>query len=485
MNLSELTLHEASERLRKREISSQDLTEAVFQRISDTESKVHSYITLCRQTALVQAMKADERIKRKEHLNSLLGIPIAIKDNFLTEGIKTTCASNILEEFIPPYDSTAAKRLREAGAVILGKTNLDEFAMGSSAENSAFFPTRNPWNTSSVPGGSSGGSAAAVAADQCIAAVGTDTGGSIRQPAAFCGIVGLKPTYGRVSRYGIVAFASSMDQVGPMTKDVRDCALLLTTIAGYDSRDSTSVNQGVPSYADGLRPDIKGLRLGIPKEYFVSGMQPEVEQAVRDAVRQLEGNGALIEEISLPHTEYAVAVYYVVATAEASSNLARYDGMRYGHRARAKDLTETYMLSREEGFGPEVKRRIMLGTYVLSAGYYEAYYLKAQKVRTLIKKDFDEVFNKCDAIITPTAPTTAFKIGEKTQDPLQMYLSDIYTISVNLAGVPALSLPCGFDSHGLPIGMQIIGKRFDESTILNIAYAYEQQSDWHKRKPRL
>jgi aspartyl-tRNA(Asn)/glutamyl-tRNA(Gln) amidotransferase subunit A len=485
MNLFELTLHEAGNSLRKREISSQELTEAVFQRISDTESKLHSYITLCHQTALDQAMKADERMKREEHLNPLLGIPIAVKDNFLTEGIKTTCASNILGEFIPPYDSTAAKKLRDAGAVILGKTNLDEFAMGSSAENSALFPTRNPWNTSRVPGGSSGGSAAAVAADQCIAAVGTDTGGSIRQPAAFCGIVGLKPTYGRVSRYGIVAFASSMDQVGPMTKDVRDCALLLTAIAGYDPRDSTSVNQSVPTYNDGLRADVKGLRLGIPKEYFVSGMQPEVEQAVRNAVRQLERNGALLEEVSLPHTEYAVAVYYVVATAEASSNLARYDGMRYGHRAQAKDLTETYMLSREEGFGPEVKRRIMLGTYVLSAGYYEAYYLKAQKVRTLIKKDFDEAFNKCDAIITPTAPTTAFKIGEKTQDPLQMYLSDIYTISVNLAGVPALSLPCGFDSHGLPIGMQIIGKRFDESTILNIAYAYEQQSDWHKRKPRL
>src|SRR6266436_6763156 len=450
MNLTELTIHEAGERLRKREISSQELTEAVFQRISDTESKLHSYITLCRQTALEQAMKADERIKRGEYPNPLLGIPIAVKDNFLTEGIKTTCASNILGEFIPPYDSTAAKKLREAGAVILGKTNLDEFAMGSSAENSALFPTRNPWNTSRVPGGSSGGSAAAVAADQCI-----------------------------------VAVASSMDQVGPMTKDVRDCALLLTTIAGYDPRDSTSVSQSVPTYTDGLRPDIKGLRIGIPKEYFISGLQPEVEQAVRDAARQLEGHGAILEEVSLPHTEYAVAVYYVVATAEASSNLARYDGMRYGHRAQTKDLTETYMLSREEGFGPEVKRRIMLGTYVLSAGYYDAYYLKAQKVRTLIKKDFEEAFQRVDAIITPTAPTTAFKIGEKSQDPLQMYLSDIYTISVNLAGVPALSLPCGFDSHGLPIGMQIIGKRFDESTILNIAYAYEHQSDWDKRKPRL
>ena len=485
MNLSELTLHEAGQRLRAREISSRELTEAVFQRISDTEGKLHSYITLCHQTALEQAMKADERINKEDHLHPLLGIPIAVKDNFLTQGIKTTCASRILGEFIPPYDSNTATKIREAGAIITGKTNLDEFAMGSSAENSAFFPTRNPWDTSRVPGGSSGGSAAAVAADQCIAAVGTDTGGSIRQPAAFCGIVGLKPTYGRVSRYGIVAFASSMDQVGPMTKDVRDCALMLAAIAGYDPRDSTSVNQSVPTYIDELNADVKGLRLGIPKEYFVSGMQPEVQQGVRDAVRQLERNGAVLQEISLPHTEYAVAVYYIIATAEASSNLARYDGMRYGYRAPGNDLTDTYMLSREQGFGPEVKRRIMLGTYVLSAGYYEAYYLKAQKVRALIKKDFDEAFNTCDAIITPTVPTTAFKIGEKTQDPLQMYLSDIYTISVNLAGVPALSLPCGFDSHGLPIGMQIVGKRFDESTVLNIAFAFEQQSEWHKRKPGL
>ena len=485
MNLSELTLHEAGQRLRAREISSRELTEAVFQRISDTEVKLHSYITLCHQTALEQAMKADERINKEDHLHPLLGIPIAVKDNFLTQGIKTTCASRILGEFIPPYDSNTATKIREAGAIITGKTNLDEFAMGSSAENSAFFPTRNPWDTSRVPGGSSGGSAAAVAADQCIAAVGSDTGGSIRQPAAFCGIVGLKPTYGRVSRYGIVAFASSMDQVGPMTKDVRDCALMLAAIAGYDPRDSTSVNQSVPTYIDELNADVKGLRLGIPKEYFVSGMQPEVQQGVRDAVRQLERNGAVLQEISLPHTEYAVAVYYIIATAEASSNLARYDGMRYGYRAPGNDLTDTYMLSREQGFGPEVKRRIMLGTYVLSAGYYEAYYLKAQKVRALIKKDFDEAFNTCDAIITPTVPTTAFKIGEKTQDPLQMYLSDIYTISVNLAGVPALSLPCGFDSHGLPIGMQIVGKRFDESTVLNIAFAYEQQSEWHKRKPGL
>jgi aspartyl-tRNA(Asn)/glutamyl-tRNA(Gln) amidotransferase subunit A len=485
MNLATLTLHEARKKLRKREFSAQELTEAVFRQISSTEEKVHSYITLCADTALQEAKQADDRLRTETNPHSLLGIPIAVKDNFLTRGIRTTCASKILANFIPPYDSTTVKKLRASGAIITGKTNLDEFAMGSSAENSAFFLTHNPWDTDRVPGGSSGGSAAALAADQCIVALGTDTGGSIRQPAAFCGIVGLKPTYGRVSRYGIIAFASSMDQVGPMTKDVKDCALMLEAIASYDPADSTSASRPVPLYSATLVGDVKNLRLGIPKEYFVSGIQPEVEQAVRNAVRQLEKDGAVIKEISLPHTDYAVGVYYIVATAEASSNLARYDGMRYGHRARANDLTETYLLSRAEGFGPEVKRRIMLGTYVLSAGYYDAYYLKAQRVRALIKKDFDEAFKSCDAIITPTTPTTAFKIGEKTQDPLQMYLSDIYTISVNLAGLPALSLPCGFDSEGLPIGMQIIGKHFDEATVLAIAYAYEQSTDWRKRKPNL
>ena len=440
MNLAALTLHEARENLRKREFSAQELAEAVFRRISETEEKLHSYITLSRDTALKEAKQADELLKTDTNPHSLLGIPIAVKDNFLTRDIRTTCASKFLENFIPPYDCTTVKKIRASGAIITGKTNLDEFAMGSSVENSAFFATRNPWDTNRVPGGSSGGSAAALAADQCIVALGTDTGGSIRQPAAFCGVVGLKPTYGRVSRYGIIAFASSMDQVGPMTKDVRDCALMLAAIAGHDPADSTSANRPVPQYSASLTGDVKGLRIGVPKEYFVSGIQPAVEQAVRTAVRQLERNGAAIREISLPHTDYAVAVYYIVATAEASSNLARYDGMRYGHRARAKDLTETYMLSRAQGFGPEVKRRIMLGTYALSAGYYDAYYLKAQRVRTLIKRDFDEAFKSCDVIIAPTAPTTAFKIGEKTQDPLQMYLSDIYTISVNLAGLPALSL---------------------------------------------
>ena len=485
MNPAVLTLHDAGEKLRKHELSSQELTLAAFQRISETDDKVHAYITLCRDAALAQAREADERLKQDGNAQPLLGIPIAVKDNFLTRGLRTTCASKILGDFMPPYDATVIKHIRDAGAVITGKTNLDEFAMGSSAENSAFFPTRNPWNMERVPGGSSGGSAAAVAADQCVAALGTDTGGSIRQPAAFCGVVGLKPTYGRVSRYGIIAFASSMDQVGPITKDVRDCALMLEAIAGHDPADSTSTDRSVPRYSDALTGDVKGLRLGVPKEYFISGIAPEVEHAVRDAIRLLETNGAVVEEISLPHTEYAVAVYYIVATAEASSNLARYDGMRFGHRAGAKDLLETYMLSREEGFGPEVKRGIMLGTYALSAGYYDAYYLKAQGVRALIKQDFDAAFQRCDAIITPTAPSTAFKIGEKIEDPLQMYLSDIYTISVNLAGLPALSLPCGFDGGGMPIGLQIIGKHFDEATILRLAYAYEQATEWHRRKPRI
>jgi aspartyl-tRNA(Asn)/glutamyl-tRNA(Gln) amidotransferase subunit A len=485
MNQAALTLHDAGEKLRKQELSSQELTLAAFQRIGETDDKIHAYITLCRDGALEQAKQADERLKRGGNTPPLLGIPIAVKDNFLTRGLRTTCASKILGDFIPPYDATAINRVRDAGAVIVGKTNLDEFAMGSSVENSALFPTRNPWDRERVPGGSSGGSAAAVAADQCIAALGTDTGGSIRQPAAFCGVVGLKPTYGRVSRYGIIAFASSMDQVGPITKDVRDCALMLEAIAGHDPADSTSADRSVPLYSEALTSDVKGLRLGVPKEYFITGIAPEVERAVRDAMRLLEKNGAVVEEISLPHTEYAVAVYYIVATAEASSNLARYDGMRFGHRAGGKDLLETYMLSREEGFGPEVKRRIMLGTYALSAGYYDAYYLKAQRVRALIKWDFDAAFQCCDAIVTPTAPTTAFKIGEKIADPLQMYLSDIYTISVNLAGLPALSLPCGFDADGMPIGLQIIGKHFDEATILRLAYAYERATEWHRRKPRI
>ena len=485
MNVHSLTLHELTAKLKKKELSAEELTRAVFDRVSATEDKLHSYLTLCPETALSEAKRADQKLRTEENSSPLLGIPIALKDILLTQGVLTTCASKMLGNFIPPYDASVVKMLKQAGAITVGKTNMDEFAMGSSTENSAFAITRNPWNLDRVPGGSSGGSAAAVAADQCIAALGTDTGGSIRQPAACCGVVGLKPTYGRVSRFGIIAFASSLDQVGPMTKDITDCALMLEAISAYDPLDSTSVNRPVPSYATYLNGQVAGLKVGIPKEYFIPGMQSDVEQAVRKAIRVLEQNAIRIEEISLPHTEYAVAAYYIIATAEASSNLARYDGMKYGYRAPARELIETYMKTRQQGFGAEVKRRIMLGTYALSAGYYDAYYLKAQKVRSLITRDFEEAFKKCDVILAPTAPTTAFKVGEKTQDPLQMYLSDIFTISVNLAGLPGLSLPCGFDSDGLPIGLQIIGKQFDETTILRIAFAYEQSTDWHKKKPPL
>jgi aspartyl-tRNA(Asn)/glutamyl-tRNA(Gln) amidotransferase subunit A len=485
MSLAGLTLHEAREKLSRREISSCELTEEIFRRVAAADEDIHAYVSIAREAALDQAKAADAQFERGVSDSPLRGIPIALKDNMLARGVRTTCGSKILGDFIAPYDSTVVARLRAAGAVIIGNTNLDEFAMGSSTENSGYFPTRNPWNRDRVPGGSSGGSAAAVAADLCIAALGTDTGGSIRQPAACCGAVGLKPTYGRVSRYGIIAFASSMDQVGPITKDVTDCALLLEAIAGYDPADSTSVDRPVTAYSGSLSGEIKGIRVGIPKEYFVAGMQPEVEEAVRRGIALLEQQGALVEEISLPHTEYAVAVYYIVATAEASSNLARYDGMRFGYRARANDLNETYQLTRDQGFGPEVKRRILLGTYALSAGYYDAYYLKAQQVRRLIKREFEEAFTRCDLIVTPTAPTTAFGLGEKIDDPLQMYLSDIYTISVNLAGLPALSLPCGFDAESMPIGMQIIGKPFDEETMLRLAHVYEQSTPWHLQKPLL
>ncbi|HWP57420.1 MAG TPA: Asp-tRNA(Asn)/Glu-tRNA(Gln) amidotransferase subunit GatA [Candidatus Acidoferrales bacterium] len=485
MNLAGLTIHELHDRLKRREVSARELAQSVFERIDQTEERLNCYITLCRESALAEAAAADLRFASRERINPLLGIPIAIKDIFLTAGVRTTCASRILANFIPPYDATAVMKLKEAGAVIVGKTNMDEFAMGSSTENSAFAVTRNPWNLERVPGGSSGGSAAAVAAGQCAAALGTDTGGSIRQPAAFCGIVGLKPTYGRVSRYGVIAFASSLDQVGPLTKDVRDCALLLQALAGHDPADSTSVRAAVPDYSAALDGDARGLRVGVPREYFVSGMEPDVEAAVRAACGALERLGMPVEEVSLPHTEYAVATYYLIATAEASSNLARYDGMRYGLRARAADLADTYIKSRATGFGPEVKRRIMLGTYALSAGYYDAYYLKAQKVRALIKNDFAEAFKRCDVIVTPTSPTTAFPVGAKIADPLQMYLSDIFTISANLAGLPAMSIPCGFDARGLPVGLQMIARHFDESTILRVAHAYEQATEWHRKKPQL
>ena len=483
MKVHDLTIRELHDRLRRGDLTSTELTQALFDRIEDTDGKIGAYLTVCRDRGMAEARAADARLANGDASSKLLGIPFALKDVLLTDGVPTTCASRMLQGFTPPFDATAVRRLKEAGAVLLGKTNMDEFAMGSSTENSGFSVTRNPWNPDRVPGGSSGGSAAAVAAGQCVAALGTDTGGSIRQPAAFCGVVGLKPTYGRVSRFGVVAYASSLDQVGPITRDVSDCALALRAIAGHDPADSTSVDAPVPDYAAELSRGASGLRVGVPREYFVAGMQPEVEQAVRQGVREIEKAGAQAVEVSLPRTGYAVAAYYVIATAEASSNLARYDGMRYGPRAQAEDLTSTYTKSRSQGFGPEVKRRIMLGAYVLSAGYYDAYYLKAQKARTLVRQDFEAVLRQCDAIVAPTTPTTAFRIREMTEDPLRMYLSDIFTIPANLAGLPALSLPCGFDRAGLPIGMQVIGRPFDESTVLRLGHAYEQATDWHRRRP--
>jgi aspartyl-tRNA(Asn)/glutamyl-tRNA(Gln) amidotransferase subunit A len=483
MELWRLTIHEAKELLRHKTITAQELTDAFLQRIAQVEAKTHAYLTVCRDTVRQEAKEADQRLQQGEEA-PLLGIPLAIKDVICTKGIRTTCGSRILENFVPPYDATVMQRLRNAGALLLGKTNMDEFAMGSSTENSAYGVTRNPWNTDTIPGGSSGGSAAAVAADECAAALGTDTGGSIRQPAACCGIVGLKPTYGRVSRFGLVAFASSLDQIGPMAKDVEDAALLLHIIAGKDPCDSTSADVPVPDFTRSLGQGVKGLRIGIPKEYFIAGIDPEVEEAVWRAIKLLADLGATYAETSLPHTEYAVATYYILAPSEASSNLARYDGVKYGYRTPvARNLRDMYCKTRAEGFGPEVKRRIMLGTYALSAGYYDAYYKKAQQVRTLIKEDFDQAFAQYDVIITPTAPTPAFRIGEKTDDPLQMYLSDIFTISVNLAGIPGISLPCGLTQNGLPIGLQIIGKPFDEATILRVAHAFEQHTEYHTLKP--
>ena len=486
MELYNLTIHELSEKLRKKELTSSELTEVFLKRIDAVEIKIKAYITVAKEDAAKQAKEADKRLASGRDITPLTGVPISVKDIFCTQGMLTTCASKILNNFVPPYDATIIKKLKDAGAVILGKNNMDEFAMGSSTENSAFVVTKNPWDIERVPGGSSGGSAASVAAGECAASVGTDTGGSIRQPASCCGVVGLKPTYGRVSRYGIVAFASSLDQAGPLTKDVKDCAVLLNTIAGHDPHDATSIEAPVPDYTAGLGKGIKGIRVGIPMEYFIKGLDSDVEQAVRDAIEVLKKNGASIVDVSLPHTDYAIAVYYLVATAEASSNLARYDGVKYGYRAsNNSNLLEMYCKSRDEGFGPEVKRRIMLGTYALSAGYYEAYYKKASQVRTLIKNDFEEAFKRCDVIITPTSPTPAFKIGEKVADPLTMYLSDIFTISCNLAGIPGLSLPCGFTKENLPIGLQILGKPMDEETVLKTAYSFEQATEWHKKRPSI
>ncbi|MGD0885453.1 MAG: Asp-tRNA(Asn)/Glu-tRNA(Gln) amidotransferase subunit GatA [Thermodesulfovibrionales bacterium] len=484
MELHALGIAELRDLLARKEIAAKDVINSVFQRIDAVEDRVKAFLTLTREKA-VEAASACQPPMPDTHPLALLGIPLAIKDNICTRGIRTTCSSKMLSNFIPPYESTVTSRLRDQGYILVGKTNLDEFAMGSSTENSGFHTTRNPWDLERIPGGSSGGSAAAVAADECIAALGSDTGGSIRQPASLCGVVGLKPTYGRVSRYGLVAFASSLDQIGPITKNVRDSAILMNIISGHDSLDSTAASVAVPDFTALLGHDLKGLKVGIPKEYFIEGMDPAVEMSVRAAITHLESLGVVPVEVSLPHTDYAVATYYLLATSEASSNLARYDGVKYGFREAGKDLIEMYMNTRAKGFGAEVKRRIVLGTYALSSGYYEAYYKKAQQVRTLIKRDFENAFRAVDVLVTPTAPTAAFKLGEKTEDPLQMYLSDIFTISVNLAGVPAISVPCGFTPDNLPIGMQLIAKHFDEETILKIAYAYEQATEWHKKKPAL
>ncbi|MBM4138795.1 MAG: Asp-tRNA(Asn)/Glu-tRNA(Gln) amidotransferase subunit GatA [Nitrospira sp.] len=485
MALHKLSLCDLQEKFTAGEVSAVEIVRAYVLRISQVESKVRAYVNQAQDSAFTQADALDRQLKSWRKTKPLMGMPFAIKDNICTEGVPTTCSSRMLQQFVPPYDATVIAKLREQGYLLLGKTNLDEFAMGSSTENSAVGPSRNPWDFHRVPGGSSGGSAAAVAADECVAALGSDTGGSIRQPAAFCGVVGLKPTYGRVSRYGLVAFASSLDQIGPITKDVRDAACVLSVLAGHDSLDSTSAGVPVPDYMKALvKKDLKKLRVGVPREFFAEGLDLEVDHAVKAAVEELKALGGEIKDIQLPRTDAAVAVYYVLATAEASSNLARFDGVKFGLRANeTKDLLDLYMKTRQEGFGPEIKRRIMLGTYVLSAGYYDAYYGKAQAVRTLICQDFDAAFKEVDLIVTPATPTPAFKLGEKSEDPLQMYLSDIFTISVNLAGLPAIALPCGFSKGGLPISLQLIGRPFEEGTILRAAHAYEQATEWHLKRP--
>jgi aspartyl-tRNA(Asn)/glutamyl-tRNA(Gln) amidotransferase subunit A len=483
VELCRLTAHELIEQLSQKKINPAEIISSLAKRIDQTDPSIQAYVRRPDKAGLAVAASAPARA-------ALSGIPVSIKDNICTDSAQTECCSKILEGFKPPYDATVIQKLKSAGASVIGtKLNMDEFAFGSSTENSCFGPTHNPWDVERVPGGSSGGSAAAVAADEAIVALGSDTGGSIRQPAAFCGVVGLKPTYGRVSRYGLIAFASSLDQIGPLTKDVKDCCLVMNAIAGHDPMDSTSVDIPVPDYTGSLITDVKGLRIGIPKEYFVEGMDPQVKSAVREAIKKMESLGAVAKEVSLPHTEYAVPVYYIVATAEASSNLARFDGVQYGLRSKkpssGNKLIDMYKHTRGEGFGQEAKRRILLGTFALSHGYYEAYYLRALKVRTLIKQDFDRVFKDCDCIITPTTPTPAFKIGEKTDDPLQMYLSDVLTISANLAGLPAISIPCGFTKANLPVGLQILAKPFAEDTLFKAAYAFEQATPWHTIKPKL
>ena len=481
MNIIDMTIHELHTALKGKQISSVEATTAMLERIASVEPQVGSFITVTPEAALAAAADADRQIAAGT-CTTLTGIPLALKDIFLTEGIRTTCGSRILDNFIPPYNATAWEKLRDRGAVLLGKLNQDEFAMGSSNESSAFGTCRNPWDTSCIPGGSSGGSAAAVAAREAIATLGTDTGGSIRQPASHCGCVGLKPTYGRVSRYGVIAYASSLDQVGPLTRDVTDCAIMLGAIAGHDPKDSTSVDTAVPDYCSTLSQGVKGLKIGLPKEYFISGLDPDVQKAMDSAIETYRRLGAEFVDVSLPNTDYAVATYYLIATAEASSNLARYEGVRFGHRSdTAEGLIDMMTKTRSEGFGAEVKRRIMIGTYALSSGYYDAYYVKAQKVRTLIMNDFIKAFADVDVMLTPVAPTPAFKIGEKINDPLQMYLSDIFTIPVNLAGTCAMSLPAGFSASGLPIGLQLIGKPFGEEVILRAGHAFEQATEWHTR----
>ncbi|MCL0094233.1 Asp-tRNA(Asn)/Glu-tRNA(Gln) amidotransferase subunit GatA [Dehalococcoidia bacterium] len=482
MNLNHLTIHEASHLLRSRQISSVELARTALDCARRLEDKLHALVTLTEELALNQARKADFRL-RDGDATPLTGIPVVIKDNICTRGILTTCSSRMLQNFVPPYDATVMERLNSHGMVLIGKGNMDEFAMGSSNEHSAFGPTRNPWGLERVPGGSSGGPAASVAAGEALYALGSDTGGSIRQPAGFCSVVGLKPTYGRVSRYGLVAFASSLDQIGPLARDVTDAALVMNAIACHDPRDSTSVRRPTPDYTQSLIPEIKGLRLGVPREYFVEGMEEGVKQVIQDAISRLEELGAIVEEVSLPSTKYGLSAYYIIAPSEASANLARYDGVKYGFSVQdAENMWDALEKTRQYGFGIEVKRRIMLGTYALSAGYYDAYYLKAQKVRTLIRREFNQAFERFDALITPTSPTVPFKIGEKMEDPMQMYLSDVCTLPVNIAGIPGISIPAGF-VNGLPVGMQILAKPFAEEMLLRIAFAFERATPWHKRKP--
>jgi len=480
-----LTIHELVDAYRAGDTTPTAATEAYLARIAAHDEKIGAFLTVTRDEALSEARVSDERYRKGMPRGPLDGVPVALKDVFCTRRVRTTCGSKILSTFVPPYDATVVTRLRDAGAVVLGKTNMDEFAMGSSTEHSAFKPTHNPWDLARVPGGSSGGSAAAVAGDLAAAALGTDTGGSVRQPAAFCGVVGLKPTYGRVSRYGLIAFASSLDQVGPFTRDVQDCALVLEAIAGRDTNDSTSVDEPVPHYAAALTGNVRGLKIGVPKEYFTPGMDTDVERSVRDAIGVLEKLGATTQEISLPMTDYGIAVYYIIAPAEASSNLARYDGVKYGLRTPgARDLIDMMSRTRAAGFGAEVKRRIMLGTYALSAGYYDAYYGRAQKVRTLVRRDFERAFARVDVIVAPTTPGVSFKHGEK-EDPIAMYLNDVFTVGGNLAGLPAVSVRCGFSAAGLPVGLQVIGRAFDESRVLRVAHAYEQATSWLDRRPVL